>query len=86
MKIEVSRRKFLQGSVALTIFGGSMLSSVNLLADKTTAKKSSKSVPTLCEMCVNKCAVIAEIENGIVKNLTQIHSFQNQETCYVQEG
>jgi len=35
MKIEVSRRKFLQGSVALTIFGGSTLSSVNLLADKT---------------------------------------------------
>ena len=69
MKIEVSRRKFLQGSVALTIFGGSTLSSVNLLANKTTAKKSSKSVPTLCEMCVNKCAAIAEIENDIVKKL-----------------
>ncbi len=71
MKIEVSRRKFLQGSVALTIFGGSTLSSMNLLGDHDLNRKEllNKKVPTLCEMCVNKCAAIAHIQEGIVKKL-----------------
>jgi len=71
MKIEISRRKFLQGSVALTILGGSTLSSVNLFAEdsKKKSNNNNKKIPTLCEMCVNKCAGIAEVKNGIVKKL-----------------
>jgi len=71
MKIEVSRRKFLQGSVALTIFGGSTLSSISLLGDNKINEKEpiNKEIPTLCEMCVNKCAAIATIKDGIVKKL-----------------
>jgi thiosulfate reductase/polysulfide reductase chain A len=75
MKVEVSRRKFLQGSVALTIVGGSALSSTNLFSSqsehgsKKLGKNETKSVPTLCEMCVNKCAALAKVENGIVKKL-----------------
>ena len=70
MEVEVSRRKFLQGSVALTIIGGATINSVNLLAENNSKKSNiKKEVPTLCEMCVNKCAAIAEIENGIVKKL-----------------
>jgi len=75
MKVEVSRRKFLQGSVALTVIGGSMLGSANLFSSQTEhsgkklAKSGTRSVPTLCEMCINKCAAVAKVENGIVKKL-----------------
>ena len=67
MKVEISRRKFLQGSVALSIVGASSITVNNLLANKEV-KKSYK-VSTICEMCVNKCALIAKVEEGIVKKL-----------------
>jgi len=74
MEIEVSRRKFLQGSVALSIFGGMTVGSLNLFSksekqDITNEKEIIQNIPTLCEMCVNKCAAIANVENGIVKML-----------------
>jgi len=74
MKVEVSRRKFLQGSVALTIVGGS-LGTTSLFSgegehqDAKNGKNINKIVPTLCEMCVNKCAALAKVENGIVTKL-----------------
>lgn len=73
MEAEVSRRKFLQGSVALTIMSG-FVGTTNLFSTNIYNGKIKKAirfgkVPTLCEMCVNKCAVIANIENGIVKKL-----------------
>lgn len=79
MKVEVSRRKFLQGSVALSIVGGTSLGISSLDAEGeehgelsiTTKTGTGKAtlVPTLCEMCVNKCAAIARVENGIVTKL-----------------
>jgi len=83
MQVEVSRRKFLQGSVALSIVGGSSLGVTNLLAGheesgkdldklKVTTKTGTgeaTEVATLCEMCVNKCAAVARVENGIVTKL-----------------
>jgi thiosulfate reductase/polysulfide reductase chain A len=81
MQVELSRRKFLQGTVALSVAGGSAVSTTNLLASsgtpekelsittKTGAAKEVKLVPTLCEMCVNKCAAIARVEDGIVTKL-----------------
>ena len=71
MNIEVSRRKFLQGSVALTVIGGSSVGFTSLMADEEKKKKgtSNQEIPTLCEMCVNKCAAIAKVENGIVTKL-----------------
>ena len=71
MRCEISRRRFLQGSVALMILGGTSLTGVNLFA---TAKEQAKSalnakIPTLCEMCVNKCAAIAHVRDGIVRKL-----------------
>ena len=81
MDIEVSRRRFLQGSVALTIVGGTALSSANLFGNQNTQKKEklhfttktgtgeADLVPTLCEMCVNKCAAIARVENGTLTKL-----------------
>ncbi len=69
MQVEISRRRFLQGSVALTVVGGTSLLSDMHESVSDTVNKSQK-VATLCEMCVNKCAAYAHIENGIVKNLT----------------
>ncbi|MFT5660681.1 MAG: thiosulfate reductase/polysulfide reductase chain A [Sulfurimonas sp.] len=70
MKVEVSRRKFLQGSVALSVLGGSLATVPTLFAKEKKAPLSKKTIATLCEMCVNKCAAFAEVENGIVKRLS----------------
>lgn len=71
MKIEVSRRRFLQGSVALTVFGSTAITST-FVRGKTaeeTRKNSSYKIPTVCEMCVNKCTAFANVTNGVVKKL-----------------
>ncbi|SFP20995.1 molybdopterin-containing oxidoreductase family protein [Hydrogenimonas thermophila] len=71
MEVEISRRRFLQGTVALTVLGASGVSGSGLLKTSDARADSSKRkvVPTLCEMCVNKCAAYAVVENGIVKKL-----------------
>ncbi|MDQ7046000.1 MAG: molybdopterin-dependent oxidoreductase [Sulfurimonas sp.] len=67
MKIELSRRKFLQGSVTLSVLGGTLASSTLWSSQKPL--QDDRIVATYCEMCVNKCAAFAHVENGIVKNL-----------------
>lgn len=81
MQVEMSRRKFLQGTVAMSVAGGTAISATNLFASsdvhekkltittKTGAAKEVKNIPTLCEMCVNKCAAIARVEDGVVTKL-----------------
>ncbi len=70
MKVEVSRRRFLQGSVALSVVGVSSLASKSILEAKEKSDKLlTKSVPTVCEMCVNKCSAYAEVVDGIVKKI-----------------
>jgi len=73
MKVEISRRRFLQSSVALSVLGGTTLSTTDILASNAKESKSNnplmKSVPTACEMCVNKCAAIAQVKNGVVTKL-----------------
>ncbi len=72
MNVEISRRRFLQGSVALTVLGGVSLSSDNLFSNekkKNASNSKSEDVPFLCGMCVNKCAGFAHVEDGIVKKL-----------------
>lgn len=81
MQMEVSRRKFLQGSVALSIAGGSAITATNLfgsgdkaqgelsITTKTGVGSDSQYVATLCEMCVNKCAAIARVEDGVITKL-----------------
>ncbi len=72
MDIEVSRRKFLQGTVGLSIVGGAgatgLLGSKDVKQSKVKQAKTKK-VATICEMCVNKCAVIAKVERGVVTKL-----------------
>jgi len=80
MKTEISRRRFLQGSAALTIVGVSGAAS-SLIESEEKAKISDyglnktqwsdklQEISTLCEMCVNKCAAIARVENGVLTKL-----------------
>lgn len=78
MEVVISRRKFLQGSVALSVIAAttSALSSTKSNEDKKTLgttkvsnDKELRVVPTLCEMCVNKCAAYARVENNVVTKL-----------------
>ena len=80
MGMEISRRRFLKGSAALTVLGGSTVGLAPLLGGEEehheaaaimtkTGSGEVKLVSTLCEMCVNKCAAIARVENGIVTKL-----------------
>jgi len=73
MEVEISRRRFLQGSVALSIVGGTAMLSDQLLSssaeEKSTSNAKIKNVPFLCGMCVNKCAGLAHVENGVVTKL-----------------
>ncbi len=85
MEVEISRRRFLQGSVAMTVVGGSAISATNLLSSEHEAKKhvvgipdtittatstgKAEEVPYLCGICVNKCAGFARVEDGIITKL-----------------
>lgn len=71
MKVEISRRRFLHGSVALAVLGGTSLTGAKIFAGPQGKVNHpvTKKVPTVCEMCVNKCAAIATVKDGIVKKL-----------------
>ncbi len=73
MKVEISRRRFLQGSVALSVAGATAIGTTNILAATKESEdnkiRPTKKTPTLCEMCVNKCALIAQVRNGVIKKL-----------------
>ena len=66
--IETSRRKFLQGSVALCVYAAASASKLEPCTHKTTHKKVDN-IPYLCNMCRNKCAGFARVENGTVTKL-----------------
>jgi thiosulfate reductase/polysulfide reductase chain A len=57
----------------MSIAGGVSLSSSSIMASATSPAKKvgneDKRVATLCEMCVNKCAAIAHVHNGVVEKL-----------------
>jgi thiosulfate reductase/polysulfide reductase chain A len=83
MEVEISRRKFLQGTVAMTIVGGtaagtSLLSAghggehTGHMPESVTTKTGTgeaEEVPVLCGMCVNKCAAFARVEEGKITKL-----------------
>jgi len=77
MNIEISRRKFLQGSITLSVIGGMTVTNLFSKEEKNgkiklttkTGTSKAKEVATLCEMCVNKCALIARVEDNVVTKL-----------------
>lgn len=70
---EFSRRQFLIGSGA--VFSWAMLQKMSFAGGKaeettaTAAKKGVNKVPSVCEMCVWRCGIIATVEDGMVKKL-----------------
>ncbi|MEA2017820.1 MAG: molybdopterin-dependent oxidoreductase, partial [Campylobacterota bacterium] len=101
MEVEVSRRKFLQGTVALSVLGGTALSTTSLLSsghgekvkagaitnDNTkTGPGEGHDVATLCEMCVNKCAALARVENGMITKLNPNPMFPKSKNMLCARG
>ena len=82
--IETSRRKFLQGSVSLCIYATSALSSP-WQTTKTSDKKI-KNTPYLCNMCRNKCAGYARVENGVITKLNPNHYFPKSRNMLCPKG
>jgi len=83
MEIEISRRKFLQGTVAMSVVGATAATSLlsnehghsggkghmpSSITTKTGTGKAER-VPFLCGICVNKCAGFARVEKGVVTKL-----------------
>jgi thiosulfate reductase/polysulfide reductase chain A len=68
----MNRRKFLTfaGSGAAVAAVAASIPMVKPLVSRTkTTAKERREVPTTCEMCVNKCSVIAVVENGRIRKL-----------------
>jgi len=67
----MDRRRFLQiasGGVA----GGSLASSVGCTKAKRTSRapeRGVREVATTCEMCVNKCSLVAVVKDGVIRKL-----------------
>ena len=72
--IETSRRRFLQSGVALCVYAttSNAITSLPDFITQSTTNKSDKDVentPFLCNMCRNKCAGIARVENSILTKI-----------------
>ena len=81
-KIETSRRRFLQGSVALCVYATSSFS----FTSKENATTTIENIPYLCNMCRNKCAGFARVENGKVQKLDPNHYFPKSRNMLCPKG
>ncbi|MEO1954051.1 MAG: molybdopterin-dependent oxidoreductase [Campylobacterales bacterium] len=100
MEVEISRRKFLQGSVAMSVVG--VTAATSLLSNEhshgstkghmpgsittKTGTGKAREVATLCEMCVNKCAAVARVENGVVTKLNPNPAFPKSRNMLCARG
>ncbi len=69
----MDRRRFLKLAAGSTA-GAGVLASAGYYATSSRSEKTGipverKEIPTTCEICVNKCSVIAVVENGVIKKL-----------------
>jgi thiosulfate reductase / polysulfide reductase chain A len=67
----MDRRKFLKFSAggAASVAAGASLAYLKPFSHAPEKGAERLEVPTTCEMCVNKCSVIAVVENGIIRKL-----------------
>jgi thiosulfate reductase/polysulfide reductase chain A len=103
MEVEISRRKFLQGTVAMSVIGGTAISSTSLFGsgghghqtvkpgaitneNTKTGTGEAHEVATLCEMCVNKCAALARVENGLITKLNPNPMFPKSKNMLCPRG
>ena len=83
--IEISRRKFLQGSVSLCIYATSSLASP-FTPTKTTIQQKTQNIPYLCNMCRNKCAGFARVENNTITKLNPNQFFPKSRNMLCPKG
>jgi len=81
-KIETSRRKFLQGSVALCVYATSSLA----FTKKQPSNITTQNIPYLCNICRNKCAGVAKVQNGLVQKLNPNHYFPKSRNMLCPKG
>ena len=99
MEVEISRRKFLQGTVAMSVVGATAATSLLSNEHAKPVKQGAVSfqptktglteghdVATLCEMCVNKCAALARVENGIITKLNPNPMFPKSKNMLCARG
>ena len=79
-----SRRRFLQSSVALCVYATSSLA--NLTTATKTSKNTATNTPYLCNMCRNKCAGFARVEDGVVTKLNPNHHFPKSRNMLCPKG
>jgi len=84
--IETSRRKFLQSSVALCVYATSSFAKIPSITTKTSSNKQIKTIPYLCNMCRNKCAGFARIENNTITKLDPNHYFPKSKNMLCPKG
>jgi thiosulfate reductase/polysulfide reductase chain A len=82
-RIETSRRKFLQGSVALCVYA---TSSFAFSQEKPSSYTPIENIPYLCNMCRNKCAGFAQVENGKVEKLNPNKYFPKSRNMLCPKG
>jgi len=85
--IETSRRKFLQGSVALSVYATASLASTPKSTISTNQDdKTPQNIPYLCNMCRNKCAGFARVEGGKVFKLDPNEFFPKSRNMLCPKG
>jgi thiosulfate reductase/polysulfide reductase chain A len=82
--IETSRRKFLQGSIALCVYASSSLSYSTF--PTKTSKKDAEDIAYLCNMCRNKCAGFARVQNNTITKLNPNHYFPKSRNMLCPKG
>lgn len=83
--IETSRRRFLQGSISLCVYASSTLANP-LITTKTSTKREDGDIPYLCNMCRNKCAGFARVENNIITKLNPNRYFPKSRNMLCPKG
>jgi thiosulfate reductase / polysulfide reductase chain A len=67
----MDRRRFLKFTAGSAV-GAAVASSVSCMQHQTAESKAGigrQEIPTTCDMCVNKCSLIAVVENGVLQKL-----------------
>ena len=83
--VETSRRKFLQGSVALCVYATTS-SAFTKKVNSNLIEDASSTVPYLCNMCRNKCAGFASVQNNTIIKLNPNQYFPKSRNMLCPKG
>ena len=89
-KIYISRRRFLKNSVALCVYAtassSNSFSNIPINTTATSNNKNTKNIAYLCNMCRNKCAAFARVEDNIVTKLNPNKFFPKSRNMLCPKG